>query len=59
MNRKWIWGILFLFLVLIAYIVPYTFLTDIQAWYGSFLFWILIALVIVVFNYIVTWNWRK
>lgn len=29
--------------VLAAYVVPYTALADVTAWYGSFLFWVVFA----------------
>lgn len=57
-KKETFWGILCLFLVLLAYIIPYVFLTNVTAWYGSFLFWIVLALAIIIINYILTRNWR-
>jgi cell division protein FtsW (lipid II flippase) len=52
------WGIISFVLILIAYLVPYTVLSEVAKWYGSFLFWILIAVVIVGVNYVLTRDWR-
>lgn len=54
-----IWGVLILVLVLLAYILPYTLMTNVQAWYGSFLVWGVIALCIIVINIIITRDWGK
>ena len=43
-------------LVLAAYVVPYTVLSDVKAWYGSFLFWVLFALAAIA---VVTWLTRS
>ncbi|SFH70868.1 hypothetical protein [Modicisalibacter xianhensis] len=53
MQRKHaIW--LVLGLVLLSYVVPYTLLRDVQAWYGSFLFWTVIGLLVIVLNVVMT-----
>jgi len=57
-KKETFWGILCLILVLLAYIVPYVFLRDVTAWYGSFLLWIVLALLIIIINYILTRDWR-
>lgn len=53
------WGIVALVLILLAYMIPYTILTDVAMWYGSFFLWIIIALVIILVNIIVTSDWRS
>ena len=50
--------ILVVLLVLSAYIVPFVFLNRIHAWYGSFLFWILFALVVMGLIVRATRRWR-
>lgn len=45
----WVW-----LLVLLSYIVPYTLLSDVQAWYGSFLFWTIVGLLVVFLNILIT-----
>lgn len=54
-----IWGLLILLLVLLAFILPFTLLTNVQAWYGSFLLWGVIALLIIAINIIFTKDWGK
>ncbi|WP_077617881.1 hypothetical protein [Bacillus sinesaloumensis] len=59
MSKKEIfWGSICLIVVVMAYIVPYVFLSDVAVWYGSFLLWVVLGLIIIVINYILTRNWR-
>lgn len=51
-RRQWIW--LVWSLVLLSYLIPYTVLSGVRAWYGSFLFWIIVGLLVVVLNVIIT-----
>jgi hypothetical protein len=53
------WAIFILVIVLLAYVLPYTLLTDITKWYGSFLVWIVLALITIVINYFLTKDWGK
>lgn len=41
-------------LVVAAVIVPYSLLRDVQAWYGSLLFWLLVGVAVVPLNLLVT-----
>lgn len=54
-EKFWAW--ICCLLVVISYVVPYTLLTDVGAWYGSFLLWVAIALIIIVVNLLVTKVW--
>ncbi|GGH84377.1 putative membrane protein [Pullulanibacillus pueri] len=58
-KRGVLWGTVFVIIVILAYLIPYTALTEVHAWYGSFLFWAIVALVIIGFNFLVTRNWGK
>ena len=46
-KRELFWAIICIVLILLAYIIPYTVLTDVAKWYGSFLLWVLLGLVII------------
>ncbi|GAB3352307.1 MULTISPECIES: hypothetical protein [Chromohalobacter] len=46
-------------LVMAAVIVPYTLLRDVQAWYGSLLFWGAIGLAVIVLNLLVTADFKE
>lgn len=46
-------------LVLLCYIVPYFFLTHVNAWYGSFLFWTVTGLLVIVLNLIATSDFKE
>lgn len=58
-QRKKFWGTFIIVLILIAYIVPYTILSNVQTWYGSFLFWGIIGVLIIFANVMVTRDWRE
>ena len=45
-------------LVVLGFVVPYTVLSGVDAWYGSFLFWVVFALAALVVNYLITRGWR-
>ncbi|WP_280563559.1 hypothetical protein [Chromohalobacter sp. 48-RD10] len=46
-------------LVVAAVLVPYTLLRDVQAWYGSMLFWGLTGLAVLVLNLLVTADFKE
>ncbi|WP_169792836.1 hypothetical protein [Lentibacillus amyloliquefaciens] len=52
-------GILIVVLILAAYILPYTILSGVQAWYGSFFVWGIIGILIIIANIMVTKDWGK
>jgi hypothetical protein len=58
-SREIKWGLLILFIVLLGYLLPYTVFTETPHWYGSFLLWSLLALAIIVINYLFTRNWGE
>lgn len=53
-TSRWIWAIWVI--VFLSYIVPYTVLRNIHAWYGSFLLWTATGLLVIVFNALITRN---
>ncbi|MDA5564604.1 MULTISPECIES: hypothetical protein [Cobetia] len=56
-RSKWIW--LIWALVLLCYAVPYTLLSDVSAWYGSFLFWSVAGLVVIAVNLYITKDFEE
>ena len=44
-RRGGIWLVLLAVAILLAYIVPYTVLSGVEAWQGAFLFWTLFGIV--------------
>lgn len=56
-RNRW-WLVVIAILILAAFIVPYTLLRNVDAWYGSFLFWSLITAAAIVVNVIVSARWR-
>ncbi len=57
-RRGWNWLIVVAILVLSAYVVPYTLLSNVDAWYGSFLYWNIFALVAIVIIIAIIRKWR-
>ena len=53
-----IWVGVVLVLVLFAYVVPYTLLSQVDAWYGSFLFWTVFGLAAIAAIWAITRSWR-
>ena len=45
-------------LAILCYVVPYWVLDEINAWYGSFLFWTVTGILVIVCNLIATRNFR-
>ncbi|WP_010529979.1 hypothetical protein [Lentibacillus jeotgali] len=58
-KSKTSWGILIVLLILSAFILPYSVLSDVQTWYGSFLLWGIIGILIIIANVMVTKDWGK
>ncbi|MFD2045277.1 hypothetical protein ACFSTA_16455 [Ornithinibacillus salinisoli] len=56
---KLVWGALIVLLILLAYILPYTVLSTVNDWYGSFLLWGIIGVLIIIANIMVTRDWGK
>jgi len=50
--RRWIWGVWIL--VLSCYVVPYGLLGGVEAWYGSFLFWCVVGVLVIIANIMIT-----
>ncbi len=50
--RRWVWGVWIL--VLSCYVVPYGLLGQVHAWYGAFLFWCVVGVLVIVANIMIT-----
>lgn len=57
-DRKSLWLIVIAVLMISAFVVPFTLLTDVDAWYGSFLFWVILTALVIAINAIVSAAWR-
>lgn len=53
-----IWAGVMLALVLGAFVVPYTLLSGVDAWYGSFLFWTVFAVAAIAVNARIVLRWK-
>lgn len=41
-----------------CFVVPFTLLRDVDAWYGSFLFWVIAAVAVIGINVAVSADWE-
>jgi uncharacterized membrane protein YhaH (DUF805 family) len=57
-RRGTFWAGAMLTLVVLAYLVPYTFLSGVDRWYGSFLFWTVFGLAAIVTIWAMTRSWK-
>jgi hypothetical protein len=57
-RRGLAWAGVVLVLVVLAYLVPYTLLSAVDRWYGSFLFWTAFGLAAIAAIWAVTRRWR-
>jgi len=48
-----------LVVVVACFLVPFTLLRDVNAWYGSFLFWSLASVVVIAINWVLSANWKE
>ncbi|GIO24461.1 hypothetical protein [Oceanobacillus sp. J11TS1] len=53
------WAILIGTIVLAAFIIPFTFLSSVEKWYGSMLFWPILTLIVIACNAILTKDWSN
>lgn len=56
---KRFWGILIVITIILAYIIPYTVLSNVHSWQGSFLYWTITGIVIIIANVMVTRDWSE
>lgn len=57
-NPRAIWLLLVLLIIVLCYVVPYTVLSEVDEWYGSFLFWTLASAVVIGINAVVSADWK-
>jgi hypothetical protein len=55
-TRRWL--IVPLVLILLSFVLPYTLFSDVDAWYGSFLFWTLATAVVIGVNAVISSRWE-
>ncbi|HBN84314.1 MAG TPA: hypothetical protein DDZ89_10755 [Clostridiales bacterium] len=58
-RSKLIGGSLIAILIVLAYVMPYTVFSDVNAWYGSFLWWSLTALAVITITFFMTRDWSR
>jgi len=57
-NPRTVWLVPVAALILLSYFVPYVLLRDVDAWYGSMLFWTASTAVVIAINAVVSSAWR-
>lgn len=57
-RRGFLWAGVVSVLVILAYALPYTLLSGVDRWYGSFLLWVAFGLATIVVIWAMTRSWR-
>lgn len=57
-NPRALWLLVVALIILLCYVVPFTVLSDVDEWYGSFLLWTLASAVVIAINAVVSSAWR-
>jgi len=57
-HRKTIWLVPVGLLILLSFILPFTVFTNVDMWYGSFLFWTIATAAVIAINAIVSADWK-
>lgn len=57
-RSRAIWLVPVALIMLLNFLVPYTLLSGVDAWYGSFLFWTLATVVVIGINAVVSSAWK-
>lgn len=57
-NPRAIWLLFVLAVIVLCYLVPYTLLSDVDEWYGSFLFWTVATAAVIGVNAVVSADWK-
>lgn len=57
-HPKTLWLLPIGILVVLSFILPFTVFRDIDAWYGSFLFWTLSTVAVIVISAIISADWK-
>ena len=58
-KNEGVYAIVITVLIISAFIVPFTILTNVEKWYGSFLFWTLLTVIVIGVNYLLIRDWGR
>lgn len=58
-ENEGVYAIIIALLILSGFIVPYTLLANVEKWYGSFLFWTVLTIIVIGINYVFTKDWGR
>ncbi|RCW72023.1 hypothetical protein [Saliterribacillus persicus] len=58
-EREKKWGIIIAIIIFLGYLLPYTLLREVTAWYGSFLLWAILGIIIIWANIKLTQGWGE
>lgn len=58
-ENEGVYAVVIGLLILSAFVIPYTLLSNVEKWYGSFLFWIVLTIVVIFANYLLIRDWGK
>ena len=56
-STKW-WLLPIAVLIGLSFLLPYTLFRDVDAWYGSYLFWVLATVAVIAINAVISAQWK-
>lgn len=56
-DKAWLLPVI-MTIILLSFLLPYTAFRNIDAWYGSYLFWSLATLVVIGLNAVISADWK-
>lgn len=58
-KNEGVYAVIIAILIASAFAVPYTLLSNVEKWYGSFLFWTVLTVVVIFINYLLIRDWGR
>ncbi|MDX8047452.1 hypothetical protein SH601_15905 [Gracilibacillus sp. S3-1-1] len=60
MNKtEKVFGVIMFVIIIASYVIPFTMVSGITKWYGSFFIWVVLAILTIVVNNLWTRNWGE
>lgn len=56
---KTFWGLSVCLVIVLAFLLPFTLLRNVDAWYGSFLLWGIVGIFTIIANFMITKDWGE
>jgi len=58
-KYKTVWFVIFVIIVVLDFVVPYTVLRDVASFYGAYTFWAILTAITIILGYLYMRGWRE